>query len=89
MIAGPDHDFRVRQAMIGLAYASGDPDELIRVMDVRTPYDQVEIVEFLRAAGRADDALVWARAGLERFADRPHQLREFARPHRRAVAGAR
>ena len=71
------HDFRVRQAMIGLAYASGDPDELIRVMDVRTPYDEVEIVEFLRATGRADDALARARAGLEHFVDRPHQLREL------------
>jgi uncharacterized Zn finger protein len=71
--------FRVRQAMIGIALASGDPDELIRVLgpDVRSPYDQLEIVEFLRRTGRDDDALEWARAGIERYADRPHQLREL------------
>ncbi|HEU5308202.1 MAG TPA: SWIM zinc finger family protein [Acidimicrobiia bacterium] len=71
------HDeFRIRQAMIGLALASGDPDELIRVKehDLRSPYDHVEIVEFLRVAGRRDDALTWARAGLTQFAGRPHQL---------------
>jgi uncharacterized Zn finger protein len=82
---GPERDhwshdaFRIRQAMIGIALASGDPDELIRVMesDIRSPYDHLEIVEFLRRAGRDDDALEWARAGIEQFSDRPHQLREL------------
>ncbi len=48
---------------------------MIRVMDVRTPYDEVEIVEFLRATGRADDALAQARAGPGRRDDRGATVR--------------
>ena len=72
------HDsFRIREAMVGVALASGDPDELIRVKqrDLRIPDDYEEIAAFLRAAGRTDEAVAWARDGLERFADRPWQLR--------------
>ncbi len=59
--------------MIGIALATGDPDELIRVKqhDLRTPDDYKEIAELLAAGGRADDAVDWARRGLDTFADRP------------------
>jgi uncharacterized Zn finger protein len=74
--------FRVREAMIGIALATGDPDELIRVKqhDLRTPDDFKEISELLEAGGRLDDAVDWARRGLDTFADRPWQtgpLREL------------
>lgn len=74
--------FRVREAMIGVALATGDPDELIRVRqhDLRTPDDYREIAVALLAADRVDDAIDWARRGLEAFADRAWQtppLREL------------
>jgi uncharacterized Zn finger protein len=85
---GPNSDrwsgqgFRVPEAMIGVALATGDPDELIRVKqhDLRTPDDYREIAESLAAASRLDDAIDWARRGLDTFTDRPWQnrpLREF------------
>lgn len=74
--------FAVREAMIGLALASGDPDELIEVRrhDLKTPDGYLEIVWALADAGRDDEAVAWAREGLDRFVDRPWQtppLREF------------
>lgn len=85
---GPDTDrwsgqrFRVREAMIGVAFAAGDPDELIKVKQhhLRTPGDYLEVAESLYAAGRLDDAVEWARRGLDVFTDRPWQngpLREL------------
>jgi uncharacterized Zn finger protein len=72
------HDsFRLREAMVGVALASGDPDELIRVKqrDLRSPHDYEEIVVFLRSAGRVDEAVLWARNGLSQFRERNLQLR--------------
>jgi uncharacterized Zn finger protein len=74
--------FRIREAMIGLALASDDPDEMIAVRsrDLRTPDDHLEIAGSLEAAGRSDEALDWAQRGLDAFADRPWHtppLREF------------
>lgn len=74
--------FRVREAMIGVALAADDPDELIRVKqhDLRSPDDFREIAEFLAVGGRLDDAVDWARRGLDTFADRQRQtgpLREL------------
>ena len=77
------HDgFSVREAMIGVAMAGGDPDDLIRVKlhDLRTPDDYLEVAESLRSSGRLDDAVDWARRGLEAYASRSWQtppLREF------------
>lgn len=67
--------FRVTQAMVGVAHASGDPDELIAVMRgrLRIPDDYAEIAAMLAAADRLDEAVDWAQQGLERFADRPWQ----------------
>jgi uncharacterized Zn finger protein len=74
--------FRLREAMLGLALASGDPDEMIAVRsrDLRTPDDHLEIARALKAGGRGDEALDWARRGLAAYADRSWQtppLREF------------
>ena len=74
--------FRVREAMIGLALASGDPEQLIeaRRHDLRTPDDYLEVARMLAASERADEAIDWARRGLDTFADRSSQtppLREF------------
>jgi len=74
--------FRLLEAMIGLALASGDPDEMIAVRsrDLRTPDDYLEIARALEAGGRGDEALDWARRGLDAYADRSWQtppLREF------------
>jgi uncharacterized Zn finger protein len=74
--------FRVREAMIGIALATGDPDELIQVKqhDLRSPDDYQEVAEALRAASRVDDAVGWARRGLDEFVGRPRQngpLREL------------
>ena len=81
--------FASTQAMIGIAQGVEDPDELIaiRVGDLRSPYDYLEIAEALLAADRQDDALTWACRGLEAFADRQWQtppLREFAAAQLRA-----
>jgi uncharacterized Zn finger protein len=67
--------FRVREAMIGVALATGDPDELIGIKqhDLRTPDDYREVAESLAAVSRLDDAIDWARRGLDAFADRPWQ----------------
>ena len=81
--------FTSTQAMIGIAQGAGDPDELIAIRDgaLRSPYDYLEIAEALLTADRQDEALTWARRGLEAFADRQWQtppLREFAAAQLRA-----
>jgi hypothetical protein len=68
--------------MIGVALASGNPDEMtaVRSRDLRTPDDYLEIARSLKAADRVDEALDWARRGLDTFTDRPWHtppLREF------------
>jgi uncharacterized Zn finger protein len=74
--------FRLRETMVGVALATGDPDELIEVYrhDLRTPDAYLEIARTLVAAGRDAEAEEWAREGLETFASRSWQtppLREF------------
>ncbi|MGH9040433.1 MAG: SWIM zinc finger family protein [Acidimicrobiia bacterium] len=88
--------FAATQAMIGVAQAGGDPEDLIaiRAGDLRTPDDYLEIAECLAAADRSDDAIDWSRRGLDAFADRHRQtpgLREFLAARLRAghdTAGA-
>ena len=68
--------------MVGVALATGDPDELIEVYrhDLRTPDAYLEIARTLVVAGRESEAEAWAREGLEIFAGRAWQtppLREF------------
>lgn len=88
--------FAATQAMIGVAQAGGDPDDLIaiRAADLRTPDDYLEIAQALVSAGRLDEAVDWARRGLDAFADRHWQtppLRAFLAARLRAggdVVGA-
>ncbi len=74
--------FHAREAMIGVAQAAGDADELIAIRGdhLRTPDAYLEIAGELAGAGRHAEALDWARRGLATFADRHWQtppLREF------------
>ena len=63
----PLQRIRLREAMIGLALASGDPDELIGAyrQDLHTQDAYLAIARALAAAGRDAEAEGWAREGLE------------------------
>jgi uncharacterized Zn finger protein len=81
--------FRPREAMIGIAQASGDPDDLIAIRggDLHTPDDYLEIASALATAGRQEEANDWAQRGLATFVDRHWQtppLREFLASQLRA-----
>ena len=74
--------FAVRQAMVGWALGTGDPDALIEVHShERLRVDAVlEIARSLTDAARVEEAVEWATRGLEDHADRSWQtgpLREF------------
>ena len=74
--------FRLSEAMTGIALAVHDPDELARVKqhDLHGPDDYREVAESFRSAGRVQEAVEWARRGLEAHAGRPWQtspLREL------------
>lgn len=74
--------FEIRQAMVGWALGTGDPDALIEVhsRDQMLPDTFLEIAESLTAAGRRGEAIEWAKRGLVENADRHRQtpaLREF------------
>ena len=75
-------NFAVRQAMIGWALATGDPDALIDVHSRGSmmPSDILEIAIALHTAGRIDEAISWAQRGLNDSRSRPSaldDLREF------------
>lgn len=75
-------NFAVRQAMIGWALATGDPDALIEVHSrgSMSPRDILEIAIALNAAGRIDEAISWAQRGINDRRSRPRasdDLREF------------
>jgi hypothetical protein len=78
-------NFGIREAMIGVALASGDPDELIRVRgrSLQLPDDYLEIINMLTAAGRTAEAIEWGRRDLVAMADRTWQTP----PLREMVAG--
>ncbi len=58
--------FSVRQAMIGWALGTGDPDALVEAhrSDQIRPVDMAEIAAAFERAGRDDEAVEWARRGL-------------------------
>ena len=58
--------FSVRQAMIGWALGTGDPDALVEAhrRDRIHPIDMAEIAAAFERAGRDDEAIEWARRGL-------------------------
>ncbi len=70
--------FHVTNAMLGLARACGDTDEVVAIRSarLRSPHDYEEIVEVLAGAGRVDEAIGWARQGLA-MEDREHQKRDL------------
>lgn len=78
-----NHDrFVATEAMIGIALAEGNPDELVEVMSdrMRTPDDYLEVARAMEAADRRGEAIRWARRGLVSMGTRSWQtgpLREF------------
>ncbi|WP_419944559.1 SWIM zinc finger family protein [Candidatus Poriferisodalis sp.] len=75
-------NFAVRQAMIGWALATGDPDALIEVHSrgALMPSDILEIVTPLHTAGRIGEAFSWSQRGIDDSRSRPRaadDLREF------------
>lgn len=82
--------FAATQAMIGVAQAGGNPDDLIAIRsgDLRTPDDYLEVAQALVAAGRQAESLDWCRRGLDAFVDRHWQtppLRKFLAAQLRAT----
>lgn len=67
--------FALREARIGVALAAGNPDELIAVKhdDLKSPDDYREIAAALHGAGRVEEAIDWARRGLQAFGRRHWQ----------------
>ncbi|MGO9559476.1 MAG: SWIM zinc finger family protein [Acidimicrobiales bacterium] len=74
--------FVATEAMIGVALADGNPDELVEIMcdRMRTPDDYLEIARAMERAGRRGEAIRWSRRGLMTTGTRYWQtgtLREF------------
>ena len=71
--------FVVREAMVGWAIGTGDPDTLIEVhgRDRILPHDVLDIARSLVAAGRDDEAIQWARRGIAENRDNPRQTSEL------------
>ena len=59
-------EYGAREAMIGWALATGDPDALVEAhrRERIRPYEALEIARAYEAAGRDDEAMNWARTGL-------------------------
>lgn len=62
-------EFQLRQAMIGWALATGDPDALVEAhrSERIAPHATLEIARAYEAAGRHDEAVEWARTGLSGY----------------------
>lgn len=68
----------LHHAMVGWALGSGDPDALIEVVsdDRWSPpggislHDHVDVARTLADAGRIDEAITWARSGIEQWRGR-------------------
>ena len=75
-------DYRAREAMIGWALATGDPDALVEAhrRERIRPNETLEIAQAYEAAGRDDEAVNWARTGLADYghgAWQAGELRDF------------
>ena len=80
-LADPDA-VGARSALVGLAYAVDDPDELIDVLrnELHSPHDYVTIARALVDHGRVAEAIEWSQRGLGVFRERHSQslaLREL------------
>jgi uncharacterized Zn finger protein len=73
------HQFALDQARIGVAIASGDPDELVSINGerLRSPSDYLEIARMMLWSDRVDEAIEWSQRGLADFAERTFQLPEL------------
>lgn len=74
--------FRIRQAMVGWALATGDPEAIIEAhsSDRMTPDDVLDIAVALERSGRTDEAVSWAKRGIADCRGRPRLadgLRKF------------
>ena len=68
----------LRDALVGWALATGDPDVLIEVHRGKgrlLPDSVLDIARSLAAAGRGDEAVEWARCGLAETGDRSWHAR--------------
>ena len=75
-------DYGAREAMIGWALSSGDPDALVEAYrrERIRPSETLEIARAYEAAGRDDEAVTWARTGLSGYGHgswHTDELREF------------
>lgn len=76
-----DRHFGITHIMESLARASGDLEELVRVIsrDLSSAYGYLRIAEVYREARQSDDGLLWAEKGLKAFPEHTDcRLREFA-----------
>jgi hypothetical protein len=77
------HDrFVATEAMIGVALAGGNPDDLVEILGdgLRTPDDYLDVARAMEGAGRRGEAIRWSRKGLTSMGTRFWQtqpLREF------------
>lgn len=71
--------YRIRQARVGIALATRDPDELIAVLtsERMLPDEYLIIVNALMIVGRALEAIEWARRGLNSAMSTEHYRRDL------------
>lgn len=66
-MAAPDPDFAVRFVQERLAIHDGDVDRVVELLggDLDRPYDFIRVAEAMLELDRPDDALAWARRGID------------------------
>ncbi len=66
-MAAPDPDFAVRYVQERLAVLSGDVDRVVELLggDLTSPYQFIRVAEAMLELDRPDDALTWARRGID------------------------
>lgn len=66
-MAAPYPDFAVRHVQERLAVLDGDVDRVVELLggDLDRPYDFIRVAEAMLELDRSDDALAWARRGID------------------------
>lgn len=66
-MAAPDPDFAVRHVQERLAVLDGDVDRVVELLggDLDRPHDFIRVAEAMLELDRSDDALAWARRGID------------------------
>ena len=69
--AGPDPGFAVRYTQERLAVLDGDIDKIVALLggDLTAPHQFISVAEAMLELDRADDALAWAKRGIESTKD--------------------